>query len=168
MISIGVHYANNSTPVYITASNSSSTICSIPIPLAPICVDVTREYYDFMILRQLADSYQTNAVFIVLKAYVDAGDVLSDGYLLRGSSKSGDLTDERMSIRAINNRVRVLGGAVGIDGLSPHDCRHYWATRAIQKGTDPFALMQAGGWNSLSTVRRYVDENEVANDGVSI
>ena len=102
-----------------------------------------------------------------LQAYMelDANDI---GYLLRGSRKGGVLTDDRMSVRAINNRVRALGEAVGIEGLSPHDLRHYWATRAITKGTDPFALMQAGGWNSLTTVRRYVDELEIANDGVMI
>lgn len=88
------------------------------------------------------------------------------GFLLRGSNKSGLLTNDRMSTRAVNNRVRTLGKATGIENLSPHDCRHYWATRAIQKGTDPFALKQAGGWNSMSTVARYVDENKIANDGV--
>lgn len=102
-----------------------------------------------------------------LRAYM-ATDALAIGTLLRGSNKSGLLTDDMMSVRGINKRVGVLGEAVGLDGLSPHDCRHYWATRAIQKGTDPFALLQAGGWNSMTTVKRYVDENKVANDGVVV
>lgn len=102
-----------------------------------------------------------------LKSYM-ATDALAIGTLLRGSNKSGRLTDEAMSTRAINARVGVLGAAVGLSSLSPHDCRHYWATRAIQRGTDPFALMQAGGWSNMQTVRKYVDENEVANDGVIV
>lgn len=106
----------------------------------------------------------TRDTAVALQAYMQHDQPVD--YLLRGSRKGGALTDDRMSVRAINNRVRVLGESVGIDGLSPHDCRHYWATRAIQKGTDPFALQQAGGWSSLSTVRRYVDELEIANEGV--
>lgn len=103
----------------------------------------------------------------VLRAYMDL-DALAIGPLLRGSNKSGLLTDDCMSVRAINARVGILGEAVGLVGLSPHDCRHYWASRAIAKGTDPFALLQAGGWNSMTTVKRYVDDNEIANDGVIV
>lgn len=107
----------------------------------------------------------TRDTVAALKLYL-ATDRLDSDALLRSSNKSGKLTPGAMSVRAINARVGVLGATIGIDGLSPHDCRHYWATRAIQKGTDPFALLQAGGWNSMSTVKRYVDENEIANDGV--
>jgi integrase len=57
---------------------------------------------------------------------------------------------------------------VGIDNLSAHDCRHYWATRATQLGTHPRALQQAGGWNSPAMVMRYVDESEIANEGVVV
>jgi hypothetical protein len=34
--------------------------------------------------------------------------------------------------------VRPGAEALGCRGLSAHDCRHYWATRAAQMGTDPF------------------------------
>lgn len=90
------------------------------------------------------------------------------GFLLRGSRKGGSLDETRMSTRAIYNRVQTLGAQLGIDNLSPHDCRHSWATRATAKGTDPFALMQAGGWTSMQTVSKYVDENKIANDGVNL
>ena len=49
-----------------------------------------------------------------------------------------------MSERAITDRVRVLGESVGLDGLSAHDCRHYWATSAIKGGTDIRSLQDAG------------------------
>jgi integrase len=53
---------------------------------------------------------------------------------------------------------------LGITGLSAHDCRHYWATQAARRGVDPFALQQAGGWASLAMPRRYIADNEIANE----
>lgn len=94
-------------------------------------------------------------------------DAPANGPLLRGSLKSGELTGPGMSVRAINDRVGRLGDELEIDSLSPHDCRHYWATRAIRQGSDPFAVLQAGGWTSMSTVQKYVDEQTIANEGIA-
>ena len=88
------------------------------------------------------------------------------GPILRGSRKGGELTDAGMTERAITKRVRVLGQGLGIPNLSTHDCRHYWATRATEQGTHPRRLQQAGGWNSPAMVMRYVNEADIANDGV--
>lgn len=90
------------------------------------------------------------------------------GPILRGSRKGGELTEAGMSERAITARVRQLGKRLGIANLSAHDCRHYWATRATTMGTHPKALQQAGGWNSPAMVMRYVNESEIANDGVKL
>jgi integrase len=57
---------------------------------------------------------------------------------------------------------------LGLEGLSPHDCRHYWATDAARSGTDPFRLQEAGGWASLAMPRRYVEAAEIANKGVKL
>ncbi|HHY54616.1 MAG TPA: tyrosine-type recombinase/integrase, partial [Chloroflexi bacterium] len=70
--------------------------------------------------------------------------------------------------RAVSDRVRVLGEAVGLEGLSAHDCRHYWATRAASQGTDPFALRDAGGWSSLAMPSRYVEAAAIANERVKL
>lgn len=94
-------------------------------------------------------------------------DAPAVGALLLGSRKGGKLQG-RMSERAINERVGRLGASAGIKGLSPHDCRHYWATRAARQGTDPFALQEAGGWNSLAMPRRYVETAKIANEGVKL
>jgi len=51
------------------------------------------------------------------------------GHLLRSSRRVKQLPGT-MSISAIKRQVRTLGAAVGIDSLSPHDCRHYWVTAA--------------------------------------
>ncbi len=67
------------------------------------------------------------------------------GPLLYGSKQDGTLCGA-MSKSAINQRVRFLGKKLGIDQLSPHDCRHFWAESAAQAGTDLESLKQAGGW----------------------
>lgn len=90
------------------------------------------------------------------------------GLLLRKSLKSEELGDAGMSTRSVWNRVGELGKKIGVENLGPHDCRHYWATRAVKGGTDPFKLMQAGGWTSMQTVQKYVDASAIANDGVTL
>jgi integrase len=105
-----------------------------------------------------------------LRAYLtyDAGGL---GPLLRGSRKNGELAEPGMNAQNLTLRVGELGQRIGIDNLSAHDCRHYWATRAVRskdkggKGVDPFQLMQAGGWTSMQTVQKYIEEAKIANDG---
>ncbi|HEX3053041.1 MAG TPA: tyrosine-type recombinase/integrase, partial [Aggregatilineaceae bacterium] len=104
------------------------------------------------------------------RAYFNAGDVplAADLPVLRASRKGGKLTAAGMSERAITGRVKELGEKVGLVGLSAHDCRHYWATTAARNKTDPFALQEAGGWNSLAMPRRYVADARIANEGVKL
>lgn len=101
-----------------------------------------------------------------LRAWIESGDCAPFGPVLRGSRKGGKLTAAGMSERAITERVRVLGEAVGVTGLSAHDLRHHWASWAVTQGTDAFALRDAGGWNSLAMPSRYVEAATVANDRV--
>ena len=105
-----------------------------------------------------------------LKAYFDTGDTPALGPLLRGSRKGGGLDQAGMSETAISERVRTLGAAIGINNLSAHDCRHYWATywanRIERLPRGVFSLQEAGGWNSLAMPRRYVEQAEVANEGM--
>lgn len=70
--------------------------------------------------------------------------------------------------RTIRTRVGQLGEAVGLVGLSPHDCRHFWATAATRAGTPIKALQDAGGWSSPAMPLRYAESAEVANDGVRL
>jgi integrase len=106
-----------------------------------------------------------------LRAYFDNGDAPALGALLRGSRKGGKLDGAGMSETSITERVRTLGKALEIDGLSAHDCRHYWATywgnrvEKLPKGV--FTLQEAGGWNSLTMPRRYVEAAAVANEGMA-
>lgn len=95
-------------------------------------------------------------------------DILPNGPLLRASRKDGSLREPGMTTRSITARVRFLGEAVGLAGLSAHDCRHYWATNAARSGTDAFALRDAGGWSSLAMPGRYVERATVANRDVKL
>lgn len=87
--------------------------------------------------------------------------------LLAGSNRSGVLSGS-LSIRAIFNRVRLLGRQIGLSNLSPHDCRHTWATLASRAHTPLDRLMDAGGWSSYAMPLRYIDSNEIANEGVKL
>ncbi len=102
--------------------------------------------------------------------YLNKDQSMPSGYLLMPSSKSGALIRGRgMTTRAICERVMQLGQAIGIENLSPHDCRHYGATRA---GNDPnvslAALMAWGGWDSPQSAARYINRGHADNDGVSL
>jgi integrase len=71
-----------------------------------------------------------------------------------------------MTARALTACVRDLGAAVGLVGLSAHDLRHYWATRAARNGTPLDRLQDAGGWSSPAMPLRYVEAAKIANQGV--
>jgi len=88
--------------------------------------------------------------------WFNSGDAPAMGPVLRGSRKGGQLTAAGMSERAITARVRTLGRAIGLEGLSAHDCRHSWA------------LMHAGGWNSPAMPLRYVNAGAIQNEGIRL
>jgi len=96
------------------------------------------------------------------------GEIEPGTPLLRQSLRNKQLSANGMSERGITHRVKVLGEQVGLDSLSAHDCRHFWATTAAKNGTDPFVLQEAGGWSSLAMPRRYIEENDIANDGIKL
>jgi integrase len=91
-----------------------------------------------------------------LQAWFESGDAPAVGPLLRASRKNGELTEAGMTEWSISQRVR----------LSAHDCRHYWATFWADK-VDVLRLQEAGGWSSLAMPRRYVEESEIANEGMA-
>lgn len=107
------------------------------------------------------------------RAYFTQGDVPigADELVLRESRKNGALAASGMTERGIAKRVRALGDAIGVAGLSPHDCRHYWATywagRVDRLPRGLFTLQEAGGWAGLDMPRRYADEAAIANEGMA-
>jgi len=122
--------------------------------------------------RSKVDKVQTHRLTAdarrAAKAYAAAGDMPPAGPLLRASRRGGRLTSAGMRERAITARVRELGAAIGVAGLSAHDLRHAWATRAARNGTPLDRLQDAGGWSSPAMPLRYVDAARVANEGVRV
>jgi integrase len=85
-----------------------------------------------------------------------------------GKQAAGTLNGQGMTERGMTKRVMVLGEAVGLQGLSAHDCRHSWATHAARNGTPIDRLQDAGGWNSPAMPLRYVEAAKIANEGVKL
>jgi integrase len=79
-----------------------------------------------------------------------------------------ELRGPPFNARSIQQRVRLLGAAVGLQSLSPHDCRHCWTTRALQAKRNLTDVQHAGGWASIAMVARYANEAEIANEGVRL
>ena len=130
--------------------------------------DGTMRFY-----RPKVDKVQTHRLtanaLAAVRAYIESGDAPgADDYLLRGSRKGGKLSAPGMTSVNISKRVKALGERVGIDRLSAHDCRHYWATQASRNGTDLASLMQAGGWSSPAMPMRYIEDMAIANEGVRV
>jgi len=99
-------------------------------------------------------------------------DAAERGPLLCGSRRGGRLTHVGMRANALSARVRALGAQIEVSGrhplatLSPHDCRHYWATAAFRAGADIKAVQDAGGWSSAAMPMLYALAAEIANEGI--
>lgn len=77
--------------------------------------------------------------------------------------------NSRITKRAINARMEVLGQAIGVEGkLSPHDGRHFWTYDAFRNGTPLDKIVSGGGWNSPQMALRYAKRVGIANEGVKI
>lgn len=91
--------------------------------------------------------------------------ILEGEQLFRSSKRGGGLALRGGLTRgAAQQIVRRLGYEVGIDNLSPHDCRHSWATE-FEKTHTPFELRDGGGWSSLLMPNRYVERRKISHDG---
>jgi integrase len=132
--------------------------------------DIDLKAGEMRFYRPKVDKVQTHKLTAdtlrAVQAWFESGDAPAVGYVLRGSRKGGQLTGAGMSKRAITDRVRVLGQSVGLKGVSAHDCRHFWATFWADK-VDVLRLQEAGGWSSLAMPRRYVEESQIANEGMA-
>jgi integrase len=95
----------------------------------------------------------------------------ADGILwcksIKGTGKLSGQMSETSAARAINKRVELLGRHAGIDGLSPHDCRHFAATYEARKNTPVDRLVDMFGWNSPAMAFRYIEAAQIANEGTA-
>lgn len=121
--------------------------------------------------REKVDKVQTHRLtadsFRAALAYLSKDAPPAGGPLLLGSRRGGALGGG-LGVRSMCERVRALGEGVGLAGLSPHDCRHHWATVAMRNGTDVKALQEAGGWASPAMPLAYAEAARIANEGVRL
>ena len=86
----------------------------------------------------------------------------------RGPLFTGYNIEKPLSTRAINKRVGVLGGEIGLEHLSPHDLRHHWAFDALLNQT-PLNVVQAdGGWETEYMPLRYAHQVGATGGGAKI
>lgn len=90
-----------------------------------------------------------------LQRYLELDNPMRAGPLLLGSIKGGRLSGT-MAERSITERVRTLGEAIGLQGLSAHDCRHFAATYLAKRKTIN-ELMDIFGWSSPAMAVRYIE-----------
>jgi integrase len=100
------------------------------------------------------------------RRYLDRRPSVEGGALFVASDRRGGLLPQPITARAIAKRVNLAGVLIGLDGLSPHDGRHYWTDSALDGGTRETALMDAGGWASRAMIDRYRKQRAIANEGV--
>ena len=109
--------------------------------------------------REKVDKTQTHRLS-------DDAAAAAEAYL---AGRQGDKVTSLFGVdRSIRRRVGQLGAELGIAGLSPHDCRHAWATFATRAGTPLKALQDAGGWASPAMPLSYAESAAIANDGVKL
>ncbi len=94
-------------------------------------------------------------------------------YLSQAGREHGPLftgydPEKPLSTRAINKRVAVLGGEIGIDHLSPHDLRHHWAFDALLNHTPLNVVQTDGGWETEYMPLRYAHQVGATGGGATI
>jgi len=132
--------------------------------------DLQRRRFTFY--RAKVDREQTHKMtpdtFKAARAYLQK-DAPPLGSLMTGSRRDGSLAAPGWSVQKMTARVKGLGEVAGVNSLSPHDCRHYWATLAAKNGTQIDRLQDAGGWsNPITPLTRYIRPAQIANEGVKL
>jgi integrase len=96
------------------------------------------------------------------------GELVDAAVKLGRSPDKLELRGQPFNARSIQKRVRLLGKAVGLQSLSPHDCRHCWTTRAPQAKSNLTHVQHAGGWSSIVMVAHYANQAAIANEGIRL
>ena len=69
--------------------------------------------------------------------------------------KPSDLVFRYASGGSVGQVWRNVTKRAGIEKLSPHCCRHGFATSMLQAGVDPKTVAVRGGWKDVATVMKY-------------
>jgi integrase len=165
-----VPITNTNWPTFATKDNLDHGLrCGEIAGLPPNAIDLAEGQFTFY--RSKVSTEQTHKLSAdTLRAAVAylMKDGPASGGLLRDSIKGGRLTGVAISERAINKRVGELGKRIGVASLSPYDLRHYWTSAAGRGKSDPKAMMNAGGWKSPAMPIRYAEDDQIADEGVTL
>jgi integrase len=115
-------------------------------------------------LRRNHEQRLTDDALRAVLAYLHH-DASALGPLLRPSRKDGRLFGSGMTERAICGRVRALGEQIGVEGLSPTDCRHHWAMQVAREGRPIHEIQEEGGWSSPEVPLRYSEAARLEDQG---
>lgn len=117
--------------------------------------------------HEITDNTRTAIIKYFSALHEEGISIEPDKSIWVGTDKWGHATGT-YSIRAAQSTVKQLGESIGLVPLSPHDCRHYYATAAKRGGTDSLDIMRAGGWSTPTMVNRYIDQNPISNANVKL
>lgn len=135
-----------------------SELASLPVSAVNLAAGTLTFY------REKVDLTQTHRLtpdcLVALQTYLPT---LSGPYLFPGHKDRVTKQPRPMSPNGVNKRVGELGDAIGVEELSPHDCRHHLLTEEARKGTDAKTLQWIGGWSSPAQALTYVNDAEIAN-----
>ena len=73
-----------------------------------------------------------------------------------------------LAVTSVQERVRHIGHLAGLEGLSPHDCRHSAADRAAKNGATLQELLEFGGWTNAQTAMRYLKRQDSSNKHITL
>lgn len=89
------------------------------------------------------------------------------GALFISFSKNSTYFGTRLGIRSVQKIFSRKGKELGLGKpFSPHDLRHTWATNVAKQQIALPNLIQAGGWTGPGTALRYIQDQEIANEGI--
>lgn len=70
-------------------------------------------------------------------------------------------TEAERPLRGLRSVLYRAAQRAKVPGMSPHVCRHTWASRFMQAGGDLRTLQTLGGWKRIEMVMRYAHSDEV-------
>jgi integrase len=97
-----------------------------------------------------------------MRAWLEASGI-AEGAVFRGITKSGRVTDDRLSDKAVARAVKATVGALGLDPAeySGHSLRAGLATSAAKAGASLDTIMRTTGHRSEAVARKYIRHGTV-------
>lgn len=100
-----------------------------------------------------------------LRAWLDRAEITA-GPIFRSVSRSGRISNSRLTDRSVANIVKSRAARVGLDPdtFSGHSLRAGFATSAAARGANLFKIMDQTRHKSVDTLRGYVRSAEAFKD----